>query len=139
MNDESKQPEKLSDIDRLKIIIENRQTCNCREPRGMPTDPDQAARWWIKFLELRQDYEIDRQTKKGWVLPYQERISDCLKIYYRLPQSAQSELVAMRDRGIYWRGDGIQFMRTRAKVDMDKIDKTNLTKMMKTVIARAGQ
>jgi len=131
------QAEKLSDIDRIANIIENRKSAKCSEPRGMPTQTMQGAQWWIKFLETRLQHEVDTKTKKGWNLPYQERIADCLKIFYRLRHNEQAELLAMRDRGICWRGDTVEFMRIRAKVDMNKINKSKLTRTMKTIIARA--
>ena len=131
-------PEKIQDVDRIAEIIENRKASKCREPRGIPTQTMQGAHWWIKFLEPRAQYEVDKFIKKSWELPYQNRISDCLVIYYRLSQHEQSEILAMRDRGIFWRGDSIEFMRIRQKVDMNKIDKSNLTHLLKTIIRRAG-
>lgn len=133
----SERPEKLSDIDRIAEIIENRKACNCGEPRGMPNQTMQGAQWWIKFLEPRQQHEVDRFVRNNWQLPYQDRIAHCLVIYYRLRHSEQSEIVAMRDKGIHWRGDSINFMRIRAKVDMNKIDKSKIISMMQTIIRRA--
>ena len=132
------QAEKPGDIDRLTAIIENRQASNCSEPRGMPTQTDQAVQWWIKFLEPRMQHETDMKTKKGWHLPYQERLTDCLKIFYRMRHSEQAELVAMRDRGIQWRGDSIEFMRIRQKVDVNKIDKAGMLKLAKRLVSRTG-
>jgi len=132
---EPEKPEKPNDIDRLVAIIENRQASNCGDPRGMPTNPQQAAHWWIKFLEPRLQHEIDMKTKKGWHLPYQERLADCLKIFYRMRHSEQAELVAMRGRGIQWRGDSIEFMRIRQKVDVNKIDKAGMLKLAKRLVS----
>jgi len=130
-------PAKIEDVDRIASIIENRKASNSSEPHGIPAQTMQGAHWWIKFLEPRQQYEVDRFLKKAWQLPYQNRIADCLIIYYKLSGREQSELLAMREREIYWRGDSLEFMRIRQKVDMNKLDKANMKQLLKKIIKRA--
>ena len=132
----NERPGKIKDADRIAGIIENRKSSNVREPHGMPTQTMQGVHWWIKFLEPRQQYEVDRFKKKAWELPYQDRMAGCLIIYYKLSGRDQSELLAMRDRGIYWRGDSLEFMRVRQKVDMSKIDKSSIGKLLKKIIRK---
>lgn len=123
----------LTNVQRLMDIINNRMDNGIRKPVMFPENQQETAQWWIKFLEPRMKHEIVKDNTDQ----YQERIADCLTIFYKLSEADQGYLYGLQQRGIWWRGDSIKFMKTRAKVDMNKIDKTKLFGMMKTIIARA--
>jgi len=122
----------LTNIQRLMDIINNRKDNGIRQPYAFPDSPQEAAKYWIHFLEERMKYEID--TTKN--LPYQERLADCLEIFYKLSTTDQRYLTSLReDKGIYWRGDSIEFMKKRECVTPEMIaDKAKLMRVMRKMI-----
>jgi len=141
---------KLTDVQRLMDIINDRIDAGTRKPVPMPDNQQDAAKWFIGILEDRLQFEVDElktvtksdndKSKIGskyWFLPYQDRIAECLISYYRLPHADQVQIVEWSTKKIMWRGDSMKFMKTRVKVDMSKIDKTKIFSMMKTIIAKA--
>jgi hypothetical protein len=129
-NDDYETPEPKTDIQRLMDVVNNRVDTGIKHPVGLPEHPQEIAKTWINFCEPRMKHEIATSA----IDPYQERLADCLKIFYKLNHVDQRYLSELRSRGIYWRGDSIKFMKVREKVDMDKIDKEKIFKMMKSVI-----
>jgi len=123
----------LTNVQRLMDIINNRRDAGKQQPFGFPDNQQEFAQQFIKFLEPRMKYEIDELGK----LPYQERLAECLVNYYRLSHHNQKYLHHLRENNVYWRGDSIEFMKAREKIDMNKIDKTKLKSMIKSIIARA--
>jgi len=68
--------------------------------------------------------------------PYQERIADCLTVYFKLNHADQRYLQELRGQGIYWRGDSIEFMRKRVKVkpeDIEMIKRMGLAQMFSSI------
>ena len=123
----------ITNVQRLMDVINNRMDSGIRIPAGMPEIRQEAAKWWINLLEPRMQHEIVENNTDQ----YQERLVDCLTIFYKLPHADQQQIIAWSENKIMWRGDSMKFMRTRAKVDMSKIDKSKMFRMMKTIIARA--
>jgi len=120
----------LTNVQRLMDIINNRRDAGKRQPYGFSEQPQEFAQQFIKFLELRMKYEID--TLK--LLPYQERLSDCMISYYRLNNGDQHYLHNLREKGIWWRGDSIKFMRIREKITPEMMaDKSGLMKVMRSM------
>lgn len=114
-------------------VINNRMDNKIKHPVGMPNHQQDFAIAWMKFLEPRMKYEI--ATEK--LDPYQERIVDCLIIFYKLSKSDQEYLNKLRSEGIYWRGDSIEFMKKREKVTPEYLaDKDKLRNMLKSMIVR---
>lgn len=135
--------ERLTDIQRLMNVINNRRDNKCAHPVGLPEHPQEAAQTWINFIEPRMKFEIDelrtKNDKSGWHLPYQERLVDCLEIYYKLSHTDQHYLQKLRSEGIYWRGDSIEFMKVREKVTPDSLkDKEKIRSTMRSIIKKIG-
>lgn len=115
--------EPKTDIQRLMDIVNNRKDNHIKQPIGLPEHPQEIAKTWINFCEPRLKYEI---IENG-IDQYQERIADCLTIYYKLSHADQGYLQRLRSNGMYWRGDSIEFMREREKVTHEMVaDKTQL-------------
>ena len=135
--------ERVTDIQRLMDVINNRKDNKINHPVGLPEHPQEAAKSWINFLEPRMKHEIDefrtKHDKSSWHLPYQDRLVDCLTIYYRLSHTDQQYLQILRSKGIYWRGDSMDFMRKREKVTPEFIaDKQKLKAMLNSMIYGMG-
>lgn len=125
--------ELLTNVQRLMDIINNRRDNNIRQPVGMPEGQQEAAKWFIKLLEPRNKFEkVDKNID-----PYQERLADCLKTYYKFKQHEQTYILGLINSGIKWRGDSIEFMKVRAKVTLEFMaDKDKLRKTMKSMIMK---
>ena len=114
---EEKEP--LTNDQRLMDVINNRKDNKIRQPFGFPDHPQEAAKFWIDFIEPRMKYEISTVS----VDPYQERLVNTLKEFYKLPIPHQRYLIQLRGKGIYWRGDTIEFMQRREKITPEMIQK----------------
>ena len=144
---------KVSDVQRLMDIINNRIDSGTRKPTPMPDGQQEGAKWFISILEPRMQFEIDelktitksdndknRIGQKYWHLPYQDRLAECLIAFYRLPHADQIQIVEWSGNNIMWRGDKISFMRKRAKVTPEFLaDKGKLRKMLHSMIANIGK
>ena len=126
--------ELLTNVQRLMDIINNRRDNGIRQPAGMPEGQQEAAQWFIKLLEPRNKFEkVDKNID-----PYQERLVDCLRTYYKFSKQDQGYILGLIDKGIKWRGDSIKFMKVRAKVPESRIiDKDGLMRTMRSMIYRA--
>ena len=128
-------PEPKTNIQRLMDIVNNRIDQRIKHPVGLPDHPQEIAKTWINFCEPRDKYEIATTVLD----PYQERLADCLKIFYKLSHADQGYLNQLRSKGIYWRGDSIEFMRKREKVTPEMLkDKEKLRRVLHTMIAKMG-
>ena len=110
----------LSDVQRLMNIINNRKDRHVLKPAGMPTSAQEAAKWFIGLLEPRMKYEIDEPERNHF--PYQDRLVDCLKTYYKFKRRDQQYILCLIDDGIAWRGDSIEFMKKRETITPEMID-----------------
>ena len=125
-------PQRLTNIQRLMDIVNNRIDNRILKPEGFPVGQQEIAKYWIDFLEPRLKHEVaDDRTD-----PYQERLANCLSAFYKLNHRDQRYINKLRAEGVFWRGDSMEFMRLREKLKMAKIDKTRLFSMMKTIIRR---
>ena len=138
----------ITPVQRLMDIINNRMDNNSIMPAMMPHKQQEAAEWWITMqepiaydekahLEWSQPKRLNEERFQYWKTPYADRICETLSAFYRLNHAEQMYIIDLQSQGIWWRGDSIKFMKIREKVDMNKIDKTNLKDMMKKVISKA--
>lgn len=81
------------------------------KPKMMPSDPFQAARWWIAHQLPANDWQEaaekvwDGPKFCGWSTPYHDRLRRCLLIFLRLKSYEQAYIVEAIERGIPWKGD----------------------------------
>ena len=128
--------EPLTNVQRLMDIANNRKDQGIKHPVGLPDHPQELAKSWINFLEPRMKHEVSTEKLD----PYQERIADCLKIFYKLSHSDQGYINQLRSKGIYWRGDSIKFMRMREKVTPEMLaDKEKLRQALHSMVAKIGR
>lgn len=84
-----------------------------RVPACMPSDPFQAARWWMAHQEPAEDWK--EQAEKiwdgakfcGWATPYHDRLEYTLGHFLRLKSYHQEFIVEAHERGIPWRGEPV--------------------------------
>jgi len=127
----------LSDVQRLMNIINNRMDNGIKKPVGMPDHAQEAAKWFIKLLETRMKHEVDNPEINHY--PYQDRLVDCLKTYYKFNRQDQQYILCLIDDGISWRGDSIEFMKVREKVKPEMVaDKVKLKAMLSKMVSRMG-
>jgi hypothetical protein len=118
-NSYAEEKEPLTNVQRLMDVINNRKDNKIRQPFGFPDHPQEAAKFWIDFIEPRMKYEISTAS----VDPYQERLVNTLKEFYKLSIPHQRYLIQLRGKGIYWRGDTIEFMQKREKISPEMTQK----------------
>lgn len=129
-------PEPKTDIQRLMDIANNRKDRRIKHPVGLPDHPQEIAKTWISFCEPRAKYEIATEN----IDPYQERLADCLKIFYKLSHADQGYINQLRAKGIYWRGDSIEFMKMREKVTPEMLaNKERMRNMLHSMISKMGK
>ena len=133
---------------RIMDVVNNREQSRCGYPRCFPEDRKKVPAWWIKFLEKPFDTERDeliivtpknekdKKIKKIWRTPYQDRVIDCLKIFYKLRYAEQQELVSMRQSYVFWRGDSMKFMRLRAQIKPQDIKKSEIQRSIMDTVNR---
>jgi len=125
----------LTNVQRLMDVINNRRDNGIKHPQGMPEGQQEGAKWWIKLLEPRMQFEVDEISKRH--MPYQERLADCLVKYYKHTDAEQRRILGWIRDGVAWRGDSIEFMEVRAKVTPAmKIDRDGLMRAMKAMTGK---
>jgi len=124
--------EPVAHIQRLMDIINDRRDKGFHHPPPMPHHPQQAAQWWIDFCECRMKYEIETEKLD----PYQERLADSLVHFYKLSSKDQQYIANLKEKGIYYRGDSIEFMKVREKVTPEAVQKCkgNINRFLKSVV-----
>ena len=141
-------PEFITPVQRLMDIINNRMDRHKSHPAMMPEKQQDAAEWWITKqepmhsdekarLEWSQPKRANEDRKQYWKTPYADRLCETLSTFYKLSHADQMYILDLHEQGIWWRGDSIEFMRIREKVDMNKIDKGKITAMMRNVIHKS--
>ena len=127
----------LTNVQRLMDIINNRIDNDIRQPLGMPDNQQDAAKWFINLLEPRIKFEKVENN----IDPYQERLADCLKTYYKFNQHEQHYILGLIDKGIKWRGDSVEFMKVRDMVtpEMIAMVKNDRTLLKKFRIGEIGK
>ncbi len=126
---------KVTNVQRLMDIINNRRDSGTRKPVPMPEGQQESAKWFIGILEPRMQFEIATDKCD----PYQERLAECLIAYYRLPHADQIQIVEWSQNKIMWRGDKMSFMRKRAKVTPEMLaDKGKLKSMLHKIVAKGS-
>ncbi len=89
---------------------------NNRElPPMMPSEPREAARWWISHQEESQyyrDHPSPTRNEKtgqitGWITPFHDYLVSTLRKFLDLCESDQNFVNEMIGSGVPWRGDDI--------------------------------
>ena len=84
-------------------------------PKGMPTDPYQAAKWWIAHQKVPDGFQETATppvTKGGtWGTPYHDRLEYTLKRFLSLKSIYQVYVVEWIEKGVPWKGDDIDMYR----------------------------
>lgn len=95
----------------LEKILKRRR----HKPKMFPSDPFQAARYWMAHQEQPKDWKENAEqiTKDGkgvgWNTPYHDRLAVNLRIFFRLKYIHQCYVIENTEAGIPWRGDDIDF------------------------------
>jgi hypothetical protein len=101
------------------VIEQYLKRTNRRVPGMFPTDPFQAARYWMSRQPACDDFtEAARppSTKGGdWVTPYHDRLIYCLGRFLRLKAIHQVFVIEYIEKGIPWIGDDIDFYQSIIK------------------------
>lgn len=109
-------------------------------PECMPSGLNEGAGWWISKQErivkserpkLKQKRADKNNVQPGyyWDVPYIDRLAYTLELFLRLPVKSQCVINDAVDKGIHWRGDGMNFfLLNDVSVigEMMKIKKTGL-------------
>jgi len=138
-------PELISPVQRLMDVINDRRDMDVVRPAMMPEQQQRAAEWWTTKQEPMAGDERPRlewarpergtdERKRYWKTPYADRLCETLSRFYRLSHADQMYILDLHSQGIWWRGDDIEFMRLREKVDPAQIDKQELLKQMRSII-----
>ncbi len=91
----------------LEKILKRRKN----KPKMFPSDPFQAARYWMAHQEQPHDWMDNAvpNTKEGkvigWHTPYHDRLSVNLRTFFQLKHIHQVYVIENVEAGIAWRGD----------------------------------
>jgi len=110
------------------VIAQYLQANDRRIPKGFPSDPFQAARFWMAH-QIQPDAFTEAATPpvtKGgnWGTPYHDRLLYTLKKFLKLKAVHQVYVIEQIERGIPWGGDEIdlyiQFVEESDKMAQNK-------------------
>lgn len=113
---QGKQTEKPPLVEHELMKVLGKYMARRQLPYFMPTQPIEAARWWIEQQEPGKSDEAPRQVSipgsddaRRWICPYHNRLVYTLWKFLHQPFADQKLILAAREDKIFWRGDEMKF------------------------------